>query len=95
MYVVARDFGFAPNPFHGYCTLATCKPRIRKKARVNDWVIGMGGSRLKATGKCIFAMRVTEIITFDECWVNPIFLDKKPMALRFSVWKVMLRIEAS
>jgi len=78
-YVVARDFGFAPNPFHGYCTLATCKPRIRNKAGVDDWVIGMGGSRLKATGKCIFAMRVTEIITFDEYRMSPIFLDKKPI----------------
>src|SRR5712671_5339411 len=29
-YVVARDFGFAPNPFFGVCTLATCKPDIRK-----------------------------------------------------------------
>lgn len=39
-YVVARDFGFAPNPFHGYCTLATCKPDIRATASVGDWVIG-------------------------------------------------------
>ena len=30
MYVVDRDFGFAPNPFHGVRTLATCKPPIRK-----------------------------------------------------------------
>jgi Nucleotide modification associated domain 2 len=79
MYVVARDFGFAPNPFHGYCTLATCKPRIRNNARVNDWIIGMGGSRLKSTGQCIFAMHVTEIITFDEYWVSSRFLDKKPI----------------
>jgi len=79
MYVVDRDFGFAPNPFHGYCTLATCKHRIRNTAEVNDWVIGMGGARLKATGKCIFAMRVTEKITFNEYWTSPQFLDKKPV----------------
>lgn len=30
-YVVAHDFGFAPNPFDGLCTLATCKPDIRKR----------------------------------------------------------------
>ncbi|WP_225761747.1 hypothetical protein [Acinetobacter sp. Marseille-P8610] len=29
-YVVSRDFGFAPNPFFNFCTLATCKPKIRK-----------------------------------------------------------------
>jgi hypothetical protein len=79
IYVVARDFGFAPNPFHGYCTLATCKPRIRNTARVDDWVIGMGGSRLKATGRCVFAMRVTEVITFNEYWSSPEFIDKKPV----------------
>ncbi|MEH2062331.1 MAG: hypothetical protein V7K50_08630 [Nostoc sp.] len=79
MYVVDRDFGFAPNPFHGYCTLATCKWKIRNSAEVEDWVIGMGGSTLKATGKCIFAMRVTEKITFNEYWTIPTFLDKKPV----------------
>lgn len=79
MYVVARDFGFAPNPFHGYCTLATCKPRIRNKAEVNDWVIGMGGSRLKATGRCIYAMCIAEKVTFNEYWTNPKYFDKKPI----------------
>lgn len=79
MYVVARDFGFAPNPFHGYCTLATCKPGIREKAEVEDWIIGMGGSRLHATGRCIYAMHVTEKITFNEYWMSPVFFDKKPV----------------
>jgi len=78
-YVVDRDFGFAPNPFHGYCTLATCKPDIRKGAVVGDWVIGMGGSRLEATGRCIFAMRVTSKTNFDEYWSNRAYLDKKPV----------------
>ncbi|MEW6499812.1 MAG: hypothetical protein AB1589_46215, partial [Cyanobacteriota bacterium] len=69
IYAIVRDFGFAPNPFHGYCTLATCKPKIRNPAKVGDWVIGMGGSkRLKATGRCIYAMCITEKITFNEYW---------------------------
>lgn len=79
MYVVDRDFGFAPNPFHGYCSLATCKPKIRRVAEVNDWVVGMGGLRLQATGRCVFAMRVTEKVTFDQYWTNHRFLDKKPV----------------
>ena len=74
-----RDFGFAPNPFHNLCTLATCKPRIRRVAKEADWIIGMGGSRLKATGRCIFAMRVSRSITFDEYWRNPLYRDKKPV----------------
>lgn len=79
MYVVARDYGFAPNPFHGYCTLATCKPITRRKAEIGDWVIGMGGSPLKAVGRCIFAMRVTKKLTFNEYWLSSEFLDKKPV----------------
>ncbi len=79
MYVVVRDFGFAPNPFHGYCTLATCKPRIRNPAKVGDWVIGMGTPRLKAVGRCIYAMCITEKITFNEYWTSPKYLDKKPI----------------
>jgi hypothetical protein len=79
IYVVDRDFGFAPNPFHGFCSLATCKPGIRRAAGVGDWVIGVGGLRLKATGRCIFAMRTSDKITFNEYWSNPAYLDKKPV----------------
>lgn len=79
MYVVDRDFGFAPNPFHSVCTLATCKPPIRKGARVNDWVIGMGGRRLNATGRCIYAMAVTQVLTFNEYWTRREFRDKRPV----------------
>ncbi|MEI6947329.1 hypothetical protein V9K67_09055 [Paraflavisolibacter sp. H34] len=79
IYVVARDFGFAPNPFHGVCSLATCKPQIRNTAAIDDWVFGVGGSRLKATGKCIFAMKVTRKVSFNQYWENPEFLNKKPV----------------
>jgi hypothetical protein len=79
MYVVDRDFGFAPNPFHGCCTLATCKPGIRSRAEIGDWVFGMGGRRLGAIGKCLFAMRVTQKITFNDYWSEPEHRDKKPV----------------
>ncbi|QJI13628.1 hypothetical protein HKK58_14160 [Pseudomonas sp. ADAK22] len=79
MYVVDRDFGFAPNPFHGLCTLATCKPRTRRVAKVGDWIVGMGGGRLRATGKCIFAMKVSHSETFNGYWSNPLYKDKKPL----------------
>jgi hypothetical protein len=78
-YVVARDFGFAPNPFHGVCTLATCKPAIRRTARVGDWVFGVGGSKLKGVGRCIFAMKVTDAMAFDAYWSDPAFFDKRPV----------------
>jgi hypothetical protein len=49
-YVVAHDFGFAPNPFDGLCTLATCKPDIRKKAAVGDYIVGTGCAKRKRQG---------------------------------------------
>jgi hypothetical protein len=79
IYVVDRDLGFAPNPFHGYCTLATCKPGIRNSACVGDWVMGVGGTRLKATGRCVFILKITEIQTFDEYWIDSRFKLKKPV----------------
>ena len=60
-YIIARDYGFAPNPFYGFCTLATCKPNIRKSASVGDWVIGTGTKKKNRDGHLVFAMRVTEV----------------------------------
>ena len=88
VYVVDRDFGFAPNPFHGYCTLATCKPEIRKGARIEDWVMGVGGSRLRATGKCIFLINISEILTFETYWADTRFQIKKPVRNGSSVMMV-------
>ena len=78
-YVVKWDHGFAPNPMFGICTLATCKPDIRKKAVVGDWIVGTAGARLKLPDRAIFAMRVTELSTYDDYWRDPRFLSKRPV----------------
>jgi hypothetical protein len=77
-YVVARDFGFAPNPFGGICTLATCKPDIRSGARVGDWIVGTGSATHQQQGFMIFSMKVGETCSFDEYWNDPRFQVKKP-----------------
>ncbi|MAZ10985.1 MULTISPECIES: hypothetical protein [unclassified Limnobacter] len=79
-YVVRYDSGFAPNPFYSYCTLATCKPPIRKSAEIGDWVVGSGssGRGVRRGGFLVYAMRVTEILTFDEYGRDPRFESKKP-----------------
>jgi hypothetical protein len=77
-YVVARDFGFAPNPFYQYCTLATCKPRIRNAANVGDWVIGNGPKPKQLDDQLIFAMQVTEKISYDQYWEDDRFKEKQP-----------------
>ena len=77
-YVVARDYGFAPNPFLGICTLATCKPRIRKTARRGDLIIGTGSKARGRQGHLVFAMRVSETLTYNEYWFDERFLRKRP-----------------
>jgi hypothetical protein len=76
-YVVSRDFGFAPNPFGEYCTLATCKPVIRRCAAISDLIIGITP---KGQGnELIYAMKVNEKISFNQYWSDPRFQYKKPV----------------
>nr|VFJ63211.1 MAG: hypothetical protein BECKDK2373C_GA0170839_110424 [Candidatus Kentron sp. DK] len=79
-YVVARDYGFAPNPFFGVCTLATCKPRIRKAAKTGNWIIGTGSKQKQRNrqGFLVYVMRISETMTFNEYWSDERFRRKKP-----------------
>lgn len=77
-YVLSVDDGAAPNPFWGYCTLAICKPVIRRVAHVGDWVIGIGPAGKSARGKLIYAMRVDEVLPLDAYFTEPRFQEKKP-----------------
>lgn len=77
-YVVARDYGFAPNPFCGVCTLATCKPLIRRAAAIGDWVVGTGSKTRGRQGFLVYAMRVSEAMPFNEYWADPRFRRKRP-----------------
>ena len=83
VYILRMDSGFAPNPFHGFCTLATCKPKIRKAAKEGDWIIGLGSRnqnnlRQNYQGRLIYTMKVTKKITFNQYWQEKIFQVKKP-----------------
>ena len=77
-YVVRWDIGFAPNPYFGFCTLATCKPGIRKHAAPEDWVVGIGSKQNGQQGCLVYAMRVEETLSFDDYWADPRFARKKP-----------------
>lgn len=79
-YVVRYDSGFAPNPFYGYCTLATCKPSIRKGAAAEDWVVGCGSNdrSVRRGGHLVYAMRVTGALSFREYASDPRFRQKIP-----------------
>ena len=78
-YVVRSDNGFAPNPFWGTCTLATCKPEIRRLAQVGDCIAGTGSRTDGRHEHLVFVMFVTEAMTFSEYWQDEWFANKKPI----------------
>ena len=77
-YVVKWDRGLAPNPFWGYCTLAVCTPNhMGIRAQNGDWFIGT--ETVERGNKLIFAMRVAEVLRFDQYHSDPRFDTKKPV----------------
>jgi putative DNA base modification enzyme with NMAD domain len=78
-YIVEHDLGFAPNPFHGICTLTACKPKIRKYARFGDYIIGTGTKKRELNGRLVYIMRVGEIMGFDDYWDDLRFIRKRPV----------------
>ncbi len=76
-YVIEHDMGFAPNPFHGWCSLAACKPLIRTSASVGDYVMGTGTVHNDMRQHLIYWMHVEEIIDFDTYWDDPRFKRKR------------------
>jgi hypothetical protein len=76
-YIVEHDMGFAPNPFHGVCTLSACKPPIRKYAEIGDYIIGTGTARRHLQGRLVYLMKVSKIVGFDDYWKDANFARKK------------------
>ncbi len=85
-YVVDHDTGFAPNPYHGYCTLAQCKfskngrrRNIIELAKKGDWIVGTGGrsKRSAGHGRIVYAMKVTNVLTLKEYFKDRRFVEKK------------------
>jgi hypothetical protein len=85
-YIVAIDSGFSPNPFFGYCTLACCKPAIRRTIDEGDWIVGLSP---KAKGnKVIYAMQVDEILkSYSEYYNDERFVNKRPDYTTGKVYK--------
>jgi hypothetical protein len=68
-YIIRHDTGSSPNPFRGICTLAICKPKIRRVAKPGDWVAGVGSATVKGrdfSGRLIYAMKVEESISLAD-----------------------------
>ncbi|MCE7890298.1 MAG: hypothetical protein DYH12_11465 [Sorangiineae bacterium PRO1] len=68
-YCIPVDDGAAPNPFWGVCSLAICKPKIRKNAALHDWVVGTGSKNSPIgdiSRSVVYAMRVTKRVTMRD-----------------------------
>lgn len=73
-YVLRYDDGAAPNPFWGICTLAICKPAIRRTSRKGDWIIGTGSNNSNLndskthdlSDRLVYAMKISDIKTLEE-----------------------------
>lgn len=79
-YVIAADAGSPPNYDPPAVTLAVCKPRIRKKAKVGDLVLAFAGSAVNpiSSHSVVWAGIVSEVLTFAEYWNDRRFASKKP-----------------
>ncbi len=81
-YVLRYDDGVAPNPFFDFCTLAVCKPVIRRKAQVGDWIIGTGSKENvnydDDIPRIIYAMQVQEVLPLTAYYEDSRFEKKKP-----------------
>lgn len=82
-YKQTHDTGFAPNPFHGVCTLATCKAYIRKHKQVGDWIAGFTSNKLNGDEvgheRLIYLMQVAEKLPFGEYYTDRRFAKKIPV----------------
>ncbi|MEH2312219.1 MAG: hypothetical protein V7K35_12635 [Nostoc sp.] len=68
-YCLRYDDGSAPNPFWEVCTLAICKPVIRRVASIGDWVVGLGSTQSpigNIADYVVYAMQVTNKMTLQE-----------------------------
>ena len=81
-YKMKGDTGFAPNPFGCSLTLVTCKPGIRNKARVGDWVAGLTCKSLAGhdigSERLVYLMRVGEKLLLRDYFRDTRFQDKIP-----------------
>jgi hypothetical protein len=82
-YKLTHDGGFAPNPFWGILTLATCKPQIRRCKRLGDWIAGFTSAELCADAlgqeRLVYLMQVEQKLLIADYFRNTRFAKKIPI----------------
>lgn len=91
-YRMTHDTGFAPNPFHGYCTVATCTPNhMRARLKEGDYIVGIEGVKLRKKRKkkrgqnqsssehlcIIYFMKIDGVLTLTKYFNDDHRFDKK------------------
>ena len=88
-YRLTYDTGFAPNPFHGVLTLATCTPNHKRaNLQKGDYIVGFESNSLRderqKAGLCpqkdnllIYVAEVSETLGLNEYFNDPRFNKKK------------------
>ena len=78
-YRIVHDKQFAPNPFKGVLTLATCKPLIRrsKESESGVWLAGFAAYSVKdglrpKKGRelLIYLAKISEVMTMQDYWTE-------------------------
>lgn len=77
-YVVASDTGLAPNVTGDICTLGVCKPVVRRIAEKGDLILGLSIAK-DERHKVIYAMQVSEKLSYEAYFKEPRFELKKPI----------------
>lgn len=98
-YRMTHDSGFAPNPFHGWCTLATCTPNHRRaNLGPGDVLVGVESNMLRekrrrrsgAAGTpergIVYYMEIEERLTLEDYFNDPRFAAKKVPATQRKTW---------
>ena len=76
-YKMTHDTGFAPNPYHGVLTLATCKPTIRRCAEKGYWISGWAAKVVQGkktepyedkAQRLIYLAMVSDKIPIEKYW---------------------------
>lgn len=82
-YKLAVDSGFAPNPFWGQLTLATCKPGIRSTRTKGEWIAGFTSKALcndpVGEERLIYLMQIDEVVSFAQYYQSRKFRKKIPI----------------
>lgn len=82
-YKMARDTGFAPNPYFGVLTLATCKENLRRIIQPDNWIAGWTSKSLKKYStdigkeRLVYLAKVSKKLTYAEYWEH--YKEKRPV----------------